>query len=308
MPYLKPCVNSILNQKYRNLEIILIDDGSTDGSGNVCDEYERNDSRITVIHKRNGGLSDARNAGLDLACGEYISFIDSDDWLSLDAYEVLYKRIKRYHADIICFGMIELYEKSEKALYLPRVSGYMDTQEALKKLMTGNECGPSVCNKIFKRSVFEKIRFPKGKISEDIAVTYRLFDHAGRIDFAAECFYYYRHRKNSITTAAYSMEHLVIADYAKEMIQYMKHVHPDLVSYARIYYANILINVCSRMSVLKKEEKKTFADEMKKYKKELIKYRCFLKTPEERMKYILVLTNLYGIILKLITKVKRGNF
>ncbi len=305
--FLRDCIDSVINQTYQNLEIILVDDGSTDGSGRICDEYEKMDKRIRVIHKCNGGLSDARNTGLDLAKGEYISFVDSDDWIRKDAYEILYDRIREFRADIVCFGMTELYEKSRNALYLPQSSGVMDTEGALKKLMLGDGCGPSVCDKLFKRQVFEKIRFPAGKISEDIAVMYRVFDHAERIGFVNDCFYYYRHRSGSITTASYDKKYLVIADYARDMIRYMKKRHPALTDCARTYYANTLIHVCSRISALNKARQEMFLNEMKAYKKELKRYRRFLRTPKERMKYILVMTDLYGMLLNILVMFRRGN-
>lgn len=306
--FLRDCINSIRNQTYQNLEIILVDDGSTDSSAGICDEYEKMDTRIKVIHKCNGGLSDARNTGIGLAKGEYISFVDSDDWIRKDAYQILSDRIRQFRADIVCFGMTELYERSRNVLYLPKSSGVADTEGALKMLMLGNGCGPSACNKLFKRRIFEKIRFPAGKISEDIAVMYQVFDQAKQVGFVNECLYYYRHRRGSITTAAYHRKNLVIVDYARDMIRYMKKKHPALTDDARTYYANTLIHVCSRISALNKAEQEIFQNELKAYKNELYRYRCFLRTPAERAKYILVMTGFYGTLLNILVTCRRGNF
>ncbi|MCI8391817.1 MAG: glycosyltransferase family 2 protein [Roseburia sp.] len=306
--FLKECLGSVLNQTYKNLEIILVDDGSTDGSSQICDEYKKKDRRIQVIHKENGGLSDARNAGIKIAQGEYFSFIDSDDWIHEDTYRILADKIKQNHADIICFGMIELYENKRNTLYLPQSAEIVNTEEALKRLMIGTNCGPSVCNKLFKRSMFENIQFPVGKISEDIAVIYNIFDHAHQVEFINESFYYYRHRSNSITTAPYSIKNLVIVDYAKDMICYMREKHPALVGYAQTYYANTLISVSSRILALNNKEKKLYKQKLSEYKKELRKYRKFLRTTTEKIKYLLIKTNMYGLILNTIVKLRRKYF
>ena len=108
--YLPRCIESVLSQTYSSIEIILVDDGSVDNSGKICDEIASVNPKVKVIHKENGGLSDARNAGIKIAQGEYFSFIDSDDWIHEDTYRILADKIKQNHADIICFGMIELYE------------------------------------------------------------------------------------------------------------------------------------------------------------------------------------------------------
>ena len=108
--FLPKCVNSILNQTYKNLEILLVDDGSPDGSGALCDAYARQDSRVRVIHKKNGGLSDARNAGIEAAAGDYLAFVDSDDWLEPDTYEVMLSAAERHHTQLVCAGRYDEYE------------------------------------------------------------------------------------------------------------------------------------------------------------------------------------------------------
>ena len=148
-PYLRKCIDSILIQSYRDLEIILVDDGSPDNCGAICDEYAEKDKRIKVIHKKNGGLSDARNAGLDIATGEYIGFVDSDDWVMPDMYEYLYKAVKEYDADMSVCGYYDYWGKTISGRYCQDIQVYKG-QEGIKALLD-LKFGNYVWNKLYKR-------------------------------------------------------------------------------------------------------------------------------------------------------------
>lgn len=167
--YLERCVNSICGQTYDNLEILLVDDGSTDKSGTMCDELAKKDTRIRVFHKENGGSSSARNLGVSQAKGEYLGFVDSDDYISTDMYELLYEAMVEYHAEIAQAGRDEIDEQGN---YLPNICEppeekvFIGSEEFLKEmLLHRGDC--SFCTKLVKRDLFEQGKFPEGELNED---------------------------------------------------------------------------------------------------------------------------------------------
>lgn len=193
--YLKKCVDSVLNQTYRNLDIILVDDGSTDLSGKMCDELGIGDKRVTVIHKQNGGLSDARNAGLNVARGEYYAFVDSDDYISSDMIEIMVNSARENSCEIAICNMVRFSESGESALFYHPV--------AQKQILLGENRfktlkQPSVCNKLFKASLFQNIRFPKGKYYEDTFVYHELLYRAKSVVLTGSNSYWYLERSDSI--------------------------------------------------------------------------------------------------------------
>lgn len=202
--YLPKCLDSVISQTYEQLEIIIVDDGSTDKSGIICDEYARKDNRIIVIHKSNGGLSDARNSGLDIARGEYVMFVDSDDYVEPTFCEIPLRIAIREHVDIVSFGYFKISNKSTKVKKTnkPRT---VQASEAIKILITLDDVIHGfVWNKFYKRSLFEQIHFPIGRTFEDQGVNYLLFHYAGRIFISDAPLYYYCRRDNSISKAYYS--------------------------------------------------------------------------------------------------------
>ena len=197
--YLKKCLDSVCTQSYHSIEIIVVDDGTQDNSGIICDEYAKRDSRIRVIHKENGGLSDARNVGMRYATGNYIMFVDSDDWMEKDMVEYLYQNAIENQADIaICGKYIVQKKKIEK--HCSREKRKMTSGEALMELVNNNgQIKNYVMLQLWKREIIEGIIFPKGKIFEDIYVTYKVFERARNILLLNEAKYYYLRRKGSIS-------------------------------------------------------------------------------------------------------------
>lgn len=200
--YLKRCIDSIVNQTYKNIEIILVNDGSPDNCGVICDEYAKIDSRIKVIHKANGGLSSARNAGLDIASGEYIMFVDSDDWISEDTLEKLNRYVEKGY-DIINFKLRFTKEKTENIIKLNdkiKDSYECDLLGYIDKLFSG-ELDFFICNKLYKKDLFDEIRFPVGRNYEDLATIYKLYFKAKNIIVTDYTLYYYwLENSNSITS------------------------------------------------------------------------------------------------------------
>ncbi len=197
--YLNTCVESLLAQNYSNLEIILVDDGSTDDSGKLCDVLASMDDRIRVIHKENGGLSDARNAGLAVASGQWVAFLDSDDYITPDTLERLHSAAGAYGAPMAVCNILRLYEDGE-------TEGFYRPAEA-PQVLEGNERfetlkQPSVCNKLFRRELFADVQFPRGKYYEDTFVYHILAHRAGKIALTGHDGYLYRSRRDSILGGA----------------------------------------------------------------------------------------------------------
>ena len=191
--YLDRCVYSILNQTYQNLEIILIDDGSTDTSPAKCDAYAAKDGRIKVLHKPNGGQSDARNAGLALAEGTYIGYVDSDDWIEPDMYASLYRACVDNHAQLAVCRYFEEYKDRTKAGGNGTVVP-LTREELLKIYISGHEeyvIYNSVWSKLYQRELVEGMQFPKGRNSEDIMYTTRAFCRLNRAVYLDRCLYHY---------------------------------------------------------------------------------------------------------------------
>lgn len=194
--YLKKCVDSILSQTYSVLQVILVDDGSTDGSGELCDLLAKCDKRIQVVHKSNGGLSDARNAGIEIAEGKYFSFIDSDDYIEPDMVESLYKLAKSTDCQITISNMKRFFSDGGIETFYEPVN-QISVYEADERFETLKQ--PSVCNKLFLAELFNDIQFPKGKFYEDTFVYHELLYRAERVGLTGKVGYWYLSRKESIT-------------------------------------------------------------------------------------------------------------
>lgn len=204
--YLEKCINSIINQTYKNLEIILVDDGSPDRCPEICDEYAIKDSRIKVIHKKNGGLSDARNAGLDVAKGDYFVFVDSDDWIESTMIEHLLNTCKKFNVNLAACGRYVTDGVDIKGVAFKGAEIVYSTEEALNEILSGKSLDVAAWDKIYARNLFEEIRFPVGENNEDIAVFYKLVDLAGRVAHTGTTEYFYRSRPGSITKLKYSIQ------------------------------------------------------------------------------------------------------
>ena len=205
--YLRKCVDSIVNQTYKNIEILLIDDGSPDNCGIICDEYAKKDERIKVIHKKNGGLSDARNYGIEASSGDYIMFVDSDDYISKDMCEILLKKALENNADIVSCNFKEIYidnfeEEINKQSIKKSLEIYTNLEVIYKYFFDYTIDINVVWNKLYKREIFfenENIRFPKGKLHEDDYTVCKLYYYANKIVIINDVLYYYIRRRDSIT-------------------------------------------------------------------------------------------------------------
>lgn len=214
-PYLKECVDSILRQTYENLEIILVDDGSTDGSENLCDEYIKTDWRVKVIHKENGGLSDARNLGMAEARGEILSFVDSDDYISEFFYEIMLTVMNENDCDIVALESgIDFWDESgARANLISDIDEYSyEIYPAVKVLerMFYQQIATGAPFKIYKKEVFNGIQFPKGYLYEDVATTYKPFLNAYKAGIVKADIYAYRKRNTSIIRQPFSEDKMIV--------------------------------------------------------------------------------------------------
>lgn len=244
-PYLCKCVDSILAQTYQNLEIILVDDGSPDACGAICDEYAKQDSRITVIHKPNGGLSDARNAGLDVMTGKYVAFVDSDDWIMPRMYETLLQMLKQFQADI-AFGAVADDLEQDGKVTTVKVSNYGDepfsesAAEAMRRYFHGSW---AAWDKLYKADLFRDIRYPVGEINEDEAIVLQLLSKCSRVCYTGEVFYHYMKRpgSGSITVSDFSVKKLDWQKHCAANLKFIQENDPELEADAAARYRSSLL-------------------------------------------------------------------
>lgn len=238
--YLRQCIESIISQTYQDLEIILVDDGSPDKCPAICDEYAVLDKRIRVIHKINGGLSDARNAGLEIATGDYIGFVDSDDWISLTMYEELISVAIEYGADISCCGYNRIDNNSVLESKLFSNKGKVSGIDLLRDIFCRNGDNVVVWNKIYNVNLFKNVRFPVGEIHEDNAVLCSTIGKANTVAYTGTIGYYYRFRPSSIMNALSVEAHMdPLIRHLQETELFIEKMHPELYEEFLCYDVNI---------------------------------------------------------------------
>ena len=240
--YLEKCFNSIANQTYKNLEIILVDDGSPDDCGKLCDELALRDKRVKVIHKPNGGLSDARNRGIEEATGEFLSFVDSDDYIDEDMISYLHENLVKHKADISTCA-IQYLKNSQKTIFDENhIEGLFESEEAIKQSLYGPLSSVSACNKLFKKCLFEEIKFPVGITHEDAYTIPKIFLKANKIYMSSTPKYNYNYmRDDSITTKPFNEKNLDLVEAFITNKKIVTKVYPSLadVFQYRIYLAYI---------------------------------------------------------------------
>lgn len=233
--YLDKCIASITAQTHKNLEIILVDDGSPDNCPQMCDKWAAKDTRIRVVHKVNGGLSDARNAGIDVAVGDYIAFVDSDDWLEPEMYRIMLAALKTEHADICACNILSCFPERRVAWGCQEYTTG-DSEKILSLLYRDTAYPVSAWNKIYRRELWNDLRFPKGKICEDAFTTYQLVDKASKIVQIPEALYCYRIREDSIMTSAFSHKRMDEEEAWRRNYEFVKDKYPCLRKNAFDFY------------------------------------------------------------------------
>lgn len=237
--YLHRCVDSIINQTYTNLEIILVDDGSPDNCPMICDEYAKKDSRIRVVHKKNGGLSDARNAGLDIATGEYIMFIDSDDFVDIEMMESMMKNMIDNNVDMVVCNIKYVYEDREVVKY-NQADRILDRYEAMEEYLKDGVVQAVAWNKLYKKSLINNMRYKVGKTNEDEFFTYKVVDKTDKIYYNSKPFYNYIQRNSSIM-GKYSIKRLDGVEASYERLNFIKKKYPTLYEKEKKTFVNLCI-------------------------------------------------------------------
>lgn len=268
--YLKRCVESIINQSYTNLEIILVDDGSTDNSSIICDELKNIDKRIRVIHKKNGGLSDARNAGIEIAKGKYIGFVDSDDWIEKDMYESLLFELENNGADLAVTGINRIYDNGYNVnQFIRNKIEIYEGKEIIRHYLQQDSFSTAAWDKLYKKEIFQDRRFPVGKLFEDAPVIYDILSNISKVVVVGKPHYNYFQRDSSICGLSFSDRKMDHYYFSKEIWMDALVRYPDLKKEANIFWG---CKLCELIFSLEESENRL---EFNKYKK--IFYNDFKK-------------------------------
>ncbi|MBQ7943451.1 MAG: glycosyltransferase [Lachnospiraceae bacterium] len=272
--YLSRCVDSIINQTYTNLEIILIDDGATDGCGVICDSYAEKDDRIKVIHKENGGLSDARNAGLNIMAGEYVSCIDSDDFVSPYFIENLYNATVNTDCQIVGSWFVEYFDGNSipeaKRADTKDVQVY-NRENLYRKMLYQDGVEVSAWGKLYKSTLFDGVRYPKGKIYEDILTTYKLIEKVDKMAILPNVDYFYYQRANSIAQSKFNIRKLDAVLHMGKLRDFIIENYPSLESPAKCRYFSTVCNILFQIHDSSfEDERKQLWGEVKKYRKDIL--------------------------------------
>lgn len=259
-PYLDKCIDSLLNQTYASIEVILVDDGSPDKCPYICDAYAKEDCRIKVIHKKNGGLSSARNAGLDICNGDYIMFVDSDDWIALDLIEKMVAIMQKKNVQLVTCGRW-MVDKDNEDKITSGQSEILTTEQAIKKSIFNDKVGIAAWGKLYKREILEKIYFPEGEIHEDVAIIYHVFNRCSSIYLMDYAGYYYRYNAEGLSKQPYSTKYDVVLKHVLENENLINTQYPKL----QRYTATMVAQSCVDMLIKIIKTKKGYAKFEKQY-------------------------------------------
>ena len=245
--YIDECLNAMSRQTYKDFELILVDDGSPDSCGDICEKYAEGHPNTKVIHQENAGLSEARNNGVKQSSGEYIIFIDSDDYVTDDYVEYLVGLIEKYDADVAIGENVKFTDgKAPKITPKTETDICCDSAEVLSKICY-NEYPICAWGKIYKRNLVEKFPYPAGALYEDLATTYKIVGEAEKIAYGNRVIYFWRQRKGSITHETVTERHLYGITATKNMLEYIKENYPSAVPAAQVRCANKIIDTAYRI-------------------------------------------------------------
>jgi glycosyltransferase involved in cell wall biosynthesis len=259
--YIRQCIESIIGQTYTNLEILLVDDGSPDSCGDICDEYAEKDVRIKVIHKKNGGLSDARNAALDVCKGDYLMFVDSDDWVESDYCEKALKAAVENHVSCVVFGVNNIVDETVAFYSKTDNVQLLDSEAVIRMAFMDTFPFEYAWNKIYSRDLFDDLKFPQGYLYEDLAVTYLAFHKAQKILAIPDCTYNYRRSRSGSISEVSQKAHATTDRYRiqKQRIPFLMNYYPNLKS---LVYTKVAIEALLGLSFVTDRE---VAKDMKQF-------------------------------------------
>lgn len=308
--YIDDCIKSIVEQTYTNIEIILVNDGSKDLCPQICDEWEKRDSRIKVIHKRNGGLSDARNAGLDKSRGEYIAFLDSDDFVSPKWIEEMLDAALNYDADVVVCGRyiyrdgecFPVHCLSELKLFSP--------EQAIREILLGRQIEEATWDKLYRKELFCYRRFPVGEINEDVVTIPYIIEQCKTICHVGTPLYYYRQTATGITKSRYNMKKSVYIKHIKEIKNFVEKKYPQLKYEVSVFMGRYSYALLLQLS-LNKTDCKKYKNDYKIYLKFLRQNtRNLLKadhvSAKDKIQILLIDCQLYPFLIRLKNKMFRS--
>lgn len=266
--FLDKCIESLITQTYSNIEIILVDDGSTDHSGKICDRYSEENANIIAVHQKNQGLSGARNAGVKIAEGKYITFVDSDDYITIDFLDTLYASMVKYNADIAMCGPFKFYEDEQvRSESIEREYTYT-SQEAIGAMLYRKKVNSYAWGKLYRAEIVKEISFPEGKLFEDLFTIYKMYDLASVVIYIEKQMYYYRQRRGSIVNSVFEPKKMQLLEANKEILKFVKEKYPMVHKAAISKYYTSAVDLLRKIPYGRKYalEKKNLILIIKKYR------------------------------------------
>ena len=306
--YLRKCVDSIVNQSYQNLEIILVDDGSPDMCGKICDEYAQKDSRIKVVHKKNGGLSDARNEGIKNVNGDYLMFVDSDDYISKEYVKLMLDVAQETNGDIIIGKTVHIDEtglcmKDNKEYPIEKE---YTAQEALEVIFWQKEFDTNACGKLYRSTCFKENFFKKGILYEDFELIYKIIDKCQKIIFVSGAEYYYLHREDSIMSSRFDERKLILIEIAETILSFIEKKYPDIREAAIRRYVYSNFHLLGR--ALNDNDYTKEAEQMRKnilkYRREMIRSKKVNKKEKMAIVFLCMGNRFYKMTWNIFAKMK----
>jgi len=302
--FLPKCIESIQSQSFDNIEIILVNDGSVDCSDEICKKFSDLDSRIKYIFKKNGGLSSARNAGLEIVTGAYISFIDSDDYIDPDFIKILLNSCIENQVRVSMCGRTRVIKKTMLPMFTLSSPQKWTSKEAIEKLLTSENIDGSACDKLFHKSLFQKRQFTIDRQSEDIPIVADILIEVDSIIHVGYAMYFYRQQENSITQEGFSIKKMGVLTSAEEVRQNVLKKFPDLKNKADYYYYSHLLYLLLLINV---ESNKIFIDE-RNFLKSILRKNIFdllfnrYFSLKQKLKILLIYLNLFNKLMILKNK------
>jgi glycosyltransferase involved in cell wall biosynthesis len=305
--YLSKCIESILSQEFSDFELIIVNDGSTDSSGLIATNFAKIDMRVKVINQVNGGLANARNTGINVSKGEFISFIDGDDYVHPEMYQIMISEILDKNADISVCGRFDVNGDKISERFNQNKVTVWDSSLAIRNLLLNNLIDSSVCDKIFKRYLFQEIRFPDGKINEDMFIIIKLIHKSLRIVHTGRSLYYYYHRNGSITMSPFTSKNMNALEAVDNTIKYLKSNEENFDAEIKYYKVTNLIYLLSR--IVNTVNLKEYLEEYTKLKREIFVYFYFILFSKKisfrnKIFVLLILSNSYELIKKIYEKIR----
>lgn len=292
--YLEKCIRSLIHQSYSKIEILLIDDGSTDECPNICDKFEKEDSRIKTFHKENGGLSDARNKGIEESKGEYITFVDSDDYLDEHYIEILYNVMIKNNADLVISGLKDYYDGEKIKENLDNeFEEVLTKQQVYRKMFLQDEIDVNACGKLYQKQIFENLKYPKDMLYEDIQIIDDIIERCDKIVYTTYKGYNYLQRTGSIMYGKMSPKRMSLISKTQDLIKLMKKKYPSNIDAAikRYVYCNFHVLGRAILDDRFNNECKVIRKNILEYKKNIFKENIYTK--KEKMAIILLKLGLW---------------